>query len=168
MYLSEAQPEGVGYLWNSSECHPASANTLTLMSQGNLLDSTQCGLGVRHNTRIWQNLLPRDNLEAEHARLRPSTHQVDAALKTAGLSNWSTFPSLEPGDQLQPQYTPPREPLPYMGNHLNTVLFRVQNGTPGRSMLFVSGTPASASREVREALMGFHIGDTAAPGLSAL
>ncbi len=29
LYLSEAQPEGVGYLYNFSERHPTSANTLT-------------------------------------------------------------------------------------------------------------------------------------------
>jgi hypothetical protein len=84
MYLSKTHPEGIGYLWNSSECHPASE-----MGQGNLLDATQCGSGAGRNTRIWQKLLPRDILEAEHARLRPPTHLVDAALKAAGLANWS-------------------------------------------------------------------------------
>ncbi len=52
MYLSEAQPERVGYLWNSSECHPASATTLALMGQCNLLDTTQCVSRARRNTRI--------------------------------------------------------------------------------------------------------------------
>ncbi len=80
MYLSEAQPEGVGYLWNSSECHPASANTLALMDQDNLLDATHRGFGARRNIRTWQNLLPRDNLKAEHARLRPSAHPADAVV----------------------------------------------------------------------------------------
>jgi hypothetical protein len=31
LYLSEAQPEGFGYLWTSSERHPASATTLSLL-----------------------------------------------------------------------------------------------------------------------------------------
>ncbi len=52
LYLSEAQSEGVGYLWNSSECHNASANTLTLMDQDNLLDAIECGSGAQRDTRI--------------------------------------------------------------------------------------------------------------------
>ncbi len=62
----------------------------------------------------------------------------------------------------------PREPLPYMGTHSNTPNFRVYKGIPGRGMLFVSDIPSSPSVEVREALIGFHIGDIATPGLSAL
>ena len=69
----EAQPEGVRYLWNSYDRHSTSANTLPLIGQGNLLDATQCGSGAHRNTRIWQNLLPHDILEAEHARLLPPT-----------------------------------------------------------------------------------------------
>ncbi len=52
LYLSEAQPEGVGYLRNSSELHLASANTLSLLGQGTLLDASQCGSGADRNTRI--------------------------------------------------------------------------------------------------------------------
>ncbi len=45
LHLSEAQPEGVGYTWNSSEPHPPFANTLSLLGQGTLLDATKCGSG---------------------------------------------------------------------------------------------------------------------------
>jgi hypothetical protein len=68
-HLSETQPEGVGYIWNSSEIYPPSANTLSLLGQGTLLDASKCGLGAYRNTSIWQNLLPYDTLAAEHARL---------------------------------------------------------------------------------------------------
>ncbi len=52
LFLSETLPEGIGYLWNSSECHPASANTLTLTGQGNLFYVRHCGSRARRNTRI--------------------------------------------------------------------------------------------------------------------
>ena len=52
MYLSEAEPEGVGYLWNSSELHPTSANILSLLGQGTLLDASKCGSGAFRNTHM--------------------------------------------------------------------------------------------------------------------
>jgi len=69
LHLSETQPRGVEYIRTSSELNPPSANTLSLLGQGTLLDASKCGLEVYHNTRICQNLLPRDTLAAEHARL---------------------------------------------------------------------------------------------------
>jgi len=56
LYLSEAQPKGVGYLWSSSDLHPASTNTLTLLSQVTFLDPSKCGSGAYRNTRICQTL----------------------------------------------------------------------------------------------------------------
>ncbi len=98
LYLSEAQPEGVGDLRNSSKLHPTSANTLTLMGQGTLLDASEYGSGAHRNTRIWKNLMPHDILEAEHARLLPPNRPADAALEVAELTSWSTFLTIEPGD----------------------------------------------------------------------
>jgi hypothetical protein len=46
LILSESQPGGVEYIWNSSELHPPSANTLSLLGQGTLLDATKCGSGA--------------------------------------------------------------------------------------------------------------------------
>jgi hypothetical protein len=53
-----------------------------------------------------------------------------------------------------------------MGTHPDTSLFRVRNGIPDRGMLHASNLPSTPSTEVREALMGFRIEDTDAPGLS--
>ena len=164
MYLSEAQSEGFGYLWSSFELHPASTTTLSLLGQGTLLDAPKCGSGAYRNTRIWHNLMPHDALMKELARLLPPTRPVDAALMRAGLSRWSTLPTLGAGDQPQPQHTPPpRDPLPYLGTHPNTAPFRVHQGILGRGMLYVADNPSTPPAEVIEALMGFHIGDTAAP-----
>jgi hypothetical protein len=88
LHLSESQPGGVGYIRTSSELHPPSAYTLSLLGQGILLDGSKCGLGADRNTRIWENLLPQDTLAAEHARLQPSARPVAAALETARLSMW--------------------------------------------------------------------------------
>jgi hypothetical protein len=50
--LSESQPGGVGYVLNSSELHPPSANTMSLLAQGTLLDASKCSSGAYRNTRI--------------------------------------------------------------------------------------------------------------------
>ncbi len=98
VHLSETKPRGIGYIWSSSELHPPSANTLSLLGQGTLLDASKCGSGAYRNTRIWQNLLPHDTLTAEHASLQPPARPVDAALETAGPSTWSSHPPPKPGD----------------------------------------------------------------------
>ncbi len=88
LHLSEAHPEGVKYLWNSSELHPASVNTLSQLGRGTLLQASDCGSGAYRNTHIWQNLMPQDAMEVEHARLLPPTRLVDAALEKTRLSMW--------------------------------------------------------------------------------
>ena len=80
LHLSKIQPGGVGYLWSSSERHPPSVDTLSLLGQGTLLDASKCGSGAYRNTRAWQNLVPKDTLAAEQARLLPPSRQVDVAL----------------------------------------------------------------------------------------
>ena len=87
LYLSEAPPEGVGYLWNSYKLHSPFATTLSILDQGTLIDASKCGSGAYRNTRIWQNLLPHDTLAVEHARLQPLARPVEASiLETTGLS----------------------------------------------------------------------------------
>jgi len=68
-HLSESQPRGVGYIWNFSELHPPSANTLPLLGQLTLLDVSKCCSEAYRNTRTWQNLLPLNTIAIEHARL---------------------------------------------------------------------------------------------------
>jgi hypothetical protein len=80
LHLSESQPGGIGYIWNSSELHPPSANTLSLLGLSILLDASKYGLGAYRNIRIWQNLLPHDTLADEHARMKPAARPVEATL----------------------------------------------------------------------------------------
>jgi len=50
-----------------------------------------------------------------------------------------------------------------MGTHPDTVPFRIHNGILCRGMLYAMDTPSTPPVEVGEALMGFRIGDIAAP-----
>ena len=119
-------------------------------------------------TRRWQHRIPREPLEAEHARLLPPARSIDAALDTAWLSIVDHTTRTTYKDQHQAQHTPTRKPLLYLGTHPDTAPFRVHKRISGRGMLYESENPSTLSVEVRETLVGFNIGDTAAPGLSAL
>ena len=93
MYLTEAQPERVGYIRDSIELNPPIAHTLSLMGQGSLIDARKCGSGAYRITRTWQNLMPRSVLEAKYAaRLPKPTMLVEAALEADKLSTSSARP----------------------------------------------------------------------------
>jgi len=111
--------------------------------------------------------MPRSVLEAEHARLVNPTRPVDTALEAVGLSDLSTRPTPPTVRGLSlSEDIPPREPLPHMGTHPDTSRFRVHNEIPGNKVLYDSDLPSAPSPEVREALMGFRVGETDVPGLS--
>jgi hypothetical protein len=166
LHLSKSQPDGVGYIWNSSELNPPSPNTMPLLGPGSLLDATKRGLVAYRNTRIWQNLLPQDTLLADHACLQPTTRPVESLPERAGLSHWSTYPTQRPANSQGEQPTPPRGQLPYLGSQRNDAPFRIHKGIPCRGMLYTNDNPDTPPVEVREALMGFRVGDTTGHGLS--
>ena len=147
--------------------HLPTAHILSILGQGTLLDAPTCGSEAYRNTVIWQNLMPRSVLEAEHARLVNPTRPVETALEAVGLSDLSTRPTPPTVRGLSlSEDIPPREPLPHMGTHPDTSRFRVHNEIPGNKVLYDSDLPSAPSPEVREALMGFRVGETDVPGLS--
>ena len=96
-------------------------------------------------------------------RVPPATRLVEAAMLRARLSKWSTYPTNQPNVLHGAQLSPPRGPLPHMGTHPNTTPCRVHNVIPGRGMLYTMDTPTTPSADFKEALMGFRVGDKAAP-----
>ncbi len=112
LYLSESQPYGIGYIWSSSEFHPLSSKPLALLGPEYLLDATKCGSGAYCNTRIWQNMLPRDKLSADHSLLQQPARPVESVLERAGLAQWSTHPTQRATTSNGEQPTPPKRPLP--------------------------------------------------------
>ncbi len=85
LHLFASQSDGVGFIWTSPELHPASADTMSRLGPGSILDATKCGSGAYRNTRIWQNLLHHDTLSTIHARLQHTPRPVESALESAGL-----------------------------------------------------------------------------------
>ena len=57
--LSEAQPGGVGFIWDTAELKPPASHVVSLLGQRSLIDASKCGLDAYRNTRVWQNLMPR-------------------------------------------------------------------------------------------------------------
>ena len=89
-------------------------------------------------------------------------------MEILGLSKWSTHPSPQTEDLHRVQPTTFRGPLPYLESHPDLAPFRVHNIIPGRGMLYTMDTPSTPSAEVRVALTGFRVGDTAASRLFEL
>jgi hypothetical protein len=81
---------------------------------------------------------------------------------------WRTHPTPQLGDSQRVQPTTLRGQLPYLGTQTDMASFRVHNKIQGRGMLYAMDTPSTPSAEVREALIGFWVGNTAAPRLSEL
>ena len=108
----------------------------------------------------------RSVLEAEHAQLVKPIIPVEAALEAVGLSTWSTHPppSTDMGLSLN-EGLALRESLSHLGTHPNTSPFQIQNGIPCNGVLYDSNFLSTPSLEVREALMGFKVGETDIPGL---
>jgi ribonuclease HI len=61
---------------------------------------------------------------------------------------------------------PPHIALAKITGHLNSPAFRTQAGIPGTGLLYYKDTLLKPSATIKEHLMGFHEGTTAAPGLS--
>jgi len=166
--LAESQPaEGVGCVWDSTRIYSPTAHTLSLLGQGMLIDAPICDSWAYRNNRVWKNLVPRSVLEAEHARLLKPTRPIETSLEASRLSTWSTHPRPPTGRDLSLNVDlPPREPLPHLCTHPNTSPFRVHNGISENGVLYATNLPSTPSPELREALVGFRVGETDVPSLS--
>ncbi len=105
-------------------------------------------------------------MSADHALLQPTTRPVETILERVSLSQWSTYLTKRQATPKRELPTPPKGPLTYLGSQLSAAPFRIYMDVPGRGMLYINDFPTTPSAEVREALMGFRVGDTAALGLS--
>ncbi len=110
------------------------------------------------------------DLREAHFRLPAPKQPIQTALTNAGLQAWIEHPSPQPakGSSTTPTNVDPNhmESLPRLGTHLNSPHFRIHNAFLGRGMLYIANRPASPIAEVREALMGFCVGNTRTPGLA--
>ncbi len=110
-------------------------------------------------------------LNEVHARLSVPHRLFESAITYARLTDWTThYPAPPPDGKveviLDSGVILPRKPLPRLGIHPTSSHFQVHSGFPGKGILYESDCLATPSAEVRKALIGFRVVDTAAPSFS--
>jgi hypothetical protein len=132
-----------------------------MMGPSTVLNALKCGSGAHRPTRIWQNFLPLETLDEAYSNLPVLSRTVNDMLTLAGLGSWH----MPPRDNLSSIITHPSA-LPRFGTRpkLQPRAASIHASTNG--LLIRGGILTSPSPDVREVLMGFTNGDTAAEGLS--
>ena len=171
-HLDRTQPAGIGYIIENvpgNDKHPAIQATLGQPLQ---LDAPPCGSGARRETLFWQNLANNDETLQAYRSLPTPNVTVESRLRLAGITDWYTQP-LVTGYNLLPlardPYNRPGHPqiaLPKFVCYPSSHKFRLHRGKPGPGLLINNNELKEPTADIREALMGFPVGDTAAPGLS--
>ena len=174
-FLHATQEGGVRYIVENvpgTERHPEVAR---MLGRPVKLDAPPCGSASRRKTLFWQNLASPDLVQAAFDALPPPSHTVDEMLAKHGLSDWKAQPqelgyTCFPGDPYnvpgRPQVAIPKM-VCYKGSH--AFRFKRIRGRvlPGPGMLYKNGVLTEPDADVAEIFMGFHPGDTAAPGLAS-
>ena len=84
-----ATPEGgIGFVWNIPVGSPLPAHVLSMMGACTVLNAPKCGSGAHRPTCIWQNLLPKEELDEAYSYMHDPPHTVNEILALAGLGPW--------------------------------------------------------------------------------
>ena len=145
---------------------------LDMLGQPLHLDAPPCGSGARRETLFWQNVAQHERTHHAYSTLPTPTTSVVARLARAGITDWSTQP-LSVGFNLPPtgqdgynRAGRPQIALPKFVCYPASYKFRITRGRPGPGLLLHNNTLQEPTADIREALMGFTPGDTAAPTLT--
>ena len=122
---------------------------------------TEIRIRAHRPTHLWQNFETNSTLENAYTSLSNSPRTVDEILAKNGLEEWST-----PDTTVRDMPIRTHTTLPRFGTRSATRPSTNHGGSPPTGLLFKDGTLTSPSPEVRETLMVFTTGDTAAPGLT--
>ena len=170
-FLDSTQPRGVGYIIENvpdSARHVAVRNTL---GQGTLLDAPPCGSHAKRAAIFWQNMVcPRALRQSFNALPPGPPSTINQLLHRLGFQGWATQ-HLKLGhnicaDDLLNQAGRDQLVLPkfvcFKGSHQ----FMMRGGRPAPGLMRHEGVLTIPCADIKEACMGFHVGDTRAPDLS--
>ena len=59
-----------------------------MMGPSTVINAPKCGSGAHRPTHLWQNLLPKEELDETYSNLKDPTHTVNEILDLAGLGSW--------------------------------------------------------------------------------
>ncbi len=87
-HLATTQEGGVGFLWDTPVRAPLHTPALHMMGPSVVINTPKRGSGAHRTTHIWQNLLPRVDLDEAYSNIRNHPHTVNDILDRAGLQLW--------------------------------------------------------------------------------
>jgi len=157
-HLAATQENGIEFVWDTLVGPPLLTYVLEIMGPSTVLNAPKCGSGAHRPTRIWQNLLPKEELDEAYSNLKDPPHTGNGILEHAGLGSWhmptrdTTSSTAIPTTFLLRFRT--RPPPGGIGPNNNYTTPRKRRN------------PHTALPEVWEILMGFTNGDTKAMGLT--
>ena len=68
-HLAATQEDGIGFVWDTPVGSPLPAHVLSMMGSSTVLKALKCGSGAHCPTRIWQNLLPKEELDEAYSNM---------------------------------------------------------------------------------------------------
>jgi hypothetical protein len=85
-HLATTQTGGLGFIWDAPHGPKLTPLMQTLMGPSTILNAPKCGSWAHRPTHIWQNLLPREKLEAAYLQLSGLQRPINDILDQAGLN----------------------------------------------------------------------------------
>ena len=85
-YLATTQEGGMGYIRDAPYGPKLSPQVHALMGPSTVLNAPKCGSGAHRPTHMWQNLLPKEELEEAYLQLSGLQRPINDILDHAGLS----------------------------------------------------------------------------------
>jgi len=62
-HLAATQEGGIGFIWDTPVGFPLPEHVLNMMGPSTVLNAPKCRSGAHRPIRIWQNLLPKEELD---------------------------------------------------------------------------------------------------------
>ena len=87
-HIAATHEGGIGFVWDAPVGSPLPAHVLNIMGPSTVLNALKCGSGAHRPTRIWQNLLPKEELDEAYSNLSDPPHTINDILEHAGLDSW--------------------------------------------------------------------------------
>ena len=84
-HLATTQDDGLGYVWDAPYGPKLTPQVHALMGPSTVLIAPKCGSGAHRPTHIWQNLLPKEELEEAYLHLSGLQRPINDILDQARL-----------------------------------------------------------------------------------
>ena len=86
-HLAATQEGGIGFVKDTPVRPPLPVHVLKIMGPPTALNTPKCGSGAPHPTRIWQTLLPKEELAEAYLNLNDPPHTANDILEHVGLGS---------------------------------------------------------------------------------